>query len=38
MAGRLQPNTVEYDVMAQALNERLHDLGRDWPVPYRGAV
>ena len=29
------PSRSEHNVLAQALNERLHDLGYDWPVPYR---
>ncbi|MFP5318989.1 MAG: hypothetical protein ACLGI2_11940 [Acidimicrobiia bacterium] len=26
---------VEYDIVAQALNERFSDLGADHPVPYQ---
>jgi hypothetical protein len=27
--------TIDYDVLAQAINERFLDLGGDHPVPYR---
>ena len=29
------PSRYQHNVLAQALNERLHDLGYGWPVPYR---
>jgi len=35
LTGHVQPSVAEHNVIAQALNERLHDLGLDHPVPYR---
>ena len=32
--GALQPSTAEYDVLAQALNERFVQLGGTYTVPY----
>jgi hypothetical protein len=29
------PRLTDYDVLAQAVNERFMDLGGDHPVPYR---
>jgi hypothetical protein len=29
-------STIDYDVLAHALNERFTDRGGDHPVPYRG--
>jgi hypothetical protein len=31
----MTPSRYEHNVVAQALNERLHDLGYDRPVPYQ---
>jgi hypothetical protein len=33
--GHSRPSDTEHNVIAQALNERLQDLGFDHPVPYR---
>ena len=33
--GSVTPSRLDHNVLAQALNERLHDLGYNWPVPYR---
>jgi hypothetical protein len=33
--GERQPDPHEHNMIAVALNERLHDLGLDSPVPYR---
>jgi len=31
-----RPATVsEHNLLAQVLNERLNDLGHNWPVPYK---
>jgi hypothetical protein len=35
LEGDAQLSDAEHNVIAQALNERLHDLGFDRPVPYR---
>jgi len=35
LQGHAQPSTLDHNVMAHALNELLHDLGANWPVPYR---
>jgi hypothetical protein len=32
--GIISPSTHDHDVIAQALNERFAELGRDHPVPY----
>jgi hypothetical protein len=33
--GSRRPSVHEHNVLAHALNEQLHDLDLDWPVPYR---
>ena len=33
--GRRIATMTEHNVLAQVLNERLHDLGHNWPVPYQ---
>ena len=35
VSGVDQPIDTEHNLLAQALNERLHDLGENWPVPYQ---
>jgi hypothetical protein len=34
LCGALIPSDQDHDVIALALNERLAELGRDYPVPY----
>ena len=34
MSGEVVPDALQYDLVAQALNERLGDLGLDHPIPY----
>jgi hypothetical protein len=34
-AGDVRPSVFEHAIVAQALNERLHDLGHDWPLAYQ---
>ena len=34
LSGALRPDTQQYDLIAQALNDHLTDLGKDQPVPY----
>ena len=38
LAGTGQPDDDQYDRLAQALNERFVDLGRNHPVPYAEAL
>ncbi len=33
--GSVVPSPADYDILAQALNERFVDRGGDHPVPYR---
>ena len=33
--GRRDATAFEHNVLAQTLNERFHDLGQSWPIPYR---
>ena len=35
LRGTREATRTEHNLIAQALNERLHDLGKGWPVPYR---
>lgn len=30
----LRPDSQQYDLIAQALNDHLTDVGRDQPIPY----
>ena len=34
LCGMLVPSDYDHDIIALALNERLAELGRDYPVPY----
>jgi len=34
VCGAIVPSASDYEVIALALNERLAELGRDYPVPY----
>jgi hypothetical protein len=34
LSGTATPNDVDYDVIAQALNDTFTDSGEDHPVPY----
>jgi len=34
MSGRRDPSRQEYNVLALALNEQYHDLGKDHPLHY----
>jgi hypothetical protein len=34
LAGTAEPDPLEYDVLAQVLNERFNDMELDSPVPY----
>jgi hypothetical protein len=34
LRGQAEPTAFEHDVIALALNERLHELGFDRPMPY----
>lgn len=34
MSGEVVPDALQYDLVAQALNERLGDLGMGHPIPY----
>jgi hypothetical protein len=34
LSGGEEPDQVQYDILAQALNERFLDLGMNHPVPY----
>ncbi len=36
--GRLAPSRTDYDLLAQALNEKFIDRGSDHPVPYRDEI
>lgn len=38
LAGALQPDSRQYDRLAQALNDRFIDLGDNHPVPYAEAL
>lgn len=38
LAGALVPDRLQYDLIAQALNERYLELGMDHPVPYYQTV
>ncbi|HEX2178854.1 MAG TPA: hypothetical protein VHL54_04935 [Actinomycetota bacterium] len=35
LQGALVPSSLQFDMIAQALNERFMELGMDHPVPYR---
>ena len=35
LKGTVVPSDLDFDVLAQALNERFMDRGQDHPVPYR---
>jgi hypothetical protein len=35
LEGRARPSVADHNAIAQALNERLHELGHDWPLSYR---
>ena len=35
LLGQSEPSAAEYNVIAQALNERFSDLGFDRPLPYK---
>lgn len=35
LKGTVVPSDSDYDLLAQALNERFMDHGQDHPVPYR---
>ena len=34
LSGKLRPDAQQYNLIAQALNDHLTDLGQDQPVPY----
>ena len=34
LSGEMRPDARQYDLIAQALNDRLTDLASDQPVPY----
>lgn len=36
LRGGSVPSDLDHDVLAQALNERFSELGRNHPVPYAG--
>jgi hypothetical protein len=38
LKGRVVPSDEDYDLLAQALNERFMDRGSDHPVPYRDEI
>jgi hypothetical protein len=38
LAGSFAPSRADYDLLAQALNERFIDRGNDHPVPYRDEI
>ena len=38
LGGSLDPSRTDYDLLAQALNERFSDRGGDHPVPYRDEI
>lgn len=37
-AGTVDPSRADYDLLAQALNERFCEHGTDHPVPYRDEI
>lgn len=38
LQGEVVPEDADYDLLAQALNERFMDRGSDHPVPYRDEI
>ncbi len=38
LEGRVAPSRADYDLLAQALNEKFLDRGGDHPVPYRDEI
>lgn len=38
LSGTVVPSNLDYDLLAQAMNERFMDSGRDHPVPYHDEI